>query len=61
MCAAALATTALWTLWLILLVALIFQAYIAAVKEFPVPGFVLHAIEAHLAESGTAVKFGRAT
>jgi AsmA-like C-terminal region len=61
MCAACLATVALWTSWLALLILLVFQAYIASVNELPVPRFLLHAIESHLAESGATVKFGRAT
>ena len=61
MCAAFLGTVLLWTLWLGLTILLIFQAYIASVNEMPVPRFLLHAIEAHLAESGATVKFGQAT
>jgi hypothetical protein len=60
-CAAFLGTVALWTLWLVLTIVLIFQAYIASVNEMPVPRFLLHAIEAHLAESGATVTFGKAT
>ena len=61
MCAAFLGTMLLWTLWLGLTILLIFQAYIASVNEMPVPRFLLHAIEAHLAESGATVTFGQAT
>jgi hypothetical protein len=61
MCGVILGTVALWTLWLALTVLLIFQSYIASVNELPVPRFLLHAIENHLAESGATVKFGQAT
>lgn len=61
LCAACLLTILVWTTWLVLAVALIFQGYIASVNEMPVPRFLLNGIEAHLAASGVAVKFGRAT
>jgi len=51
----------MWTAWLALALLVVFQAYIASVKELQVPRFLLHAIESHLAESGVTVKFGRAT
>src|SRR5580693_7815367 len=60
-CASCLLTLALWTLWLALVLLLCFQAYIATVNELQVPRFLLHAIEAHLAETGVTVKFGKAT
>jgi hypothetical protein len=60
-CASCLLTLALWTLWLALALLLCFQAYIASVNELQVPRFLLHAIEAHLAETGVTVKFGKAT
>jgi hypothetical protein len=60
-CGSILVTIALWTMWLALLVLLVFQGYIASVNEMPIPRFLLHAIENHLAESGVTVKFGRAT
>jgi hypothetical protein len=59
-CAACLLTLLLWTLWLVLAIALIFQAYIASVNEMPVPRFLLNGIEEHLAASGVSVRFGRA-
>ena len=59
-CATCLATLAVWSTWLVLLLLLFFQAYIASVNELPVPRFLLHAIENHLAESGLSVRFGRA-
>jgi len=61
LCAAFLLTVLLWTSWLLLAVLLIFQVYIASVKEMPVPRFLLHAIEDHLAASGVTVNFGKAT
>jgi hypothetical protein len=61
LCAACLLTVLLWTSWLVLAIILTFQAYIASVREMPVPRFLLNGIEAHLAASGVAVKFGRAT
>jgi hypothetical protein len=60
-CAACLLTLLLWTLWLVLVLLACFQAYIATVNELQVPRFLLHAIEAHLAETGVTVKFGKAT
>jgi AsmA-like C-terminal region len=59
-CVSGLVTVFIWTLWLGLLVLLVFQAYIASVNELEVPRFLLHAIEDHLAESGVSVEFGRA-
>ncbi|HEY4989642.1 MAG TPA: hypothetical protein VII09_07540, partial [Opitutaceae bacterium] len=61
LCGACLLTVALWTLWLTLALLLCIQAYVASVNELQVPRFLLSAIESHLAESGVAVKFGRAT
>jgi hypothetical protein len=60
-CVRCVVTLAVWTTWLLLLVLLLFQAYIGAVSELRVPRFLLHAIEDHLAQSGISVKFGRAT
>jgi hypothetical protein len=60
-CATGLLTLAVWTTWLLLVVALAFQAYIASVNEMPVPRFLLRGIEEHLAESGVSVRFGRAS
>jgi len=59
-CASGLATAAIWTLWLLLAIVLALQVYVASVKELQVPGFLLRAIEDDLAQSGIAVKFGRA-
>ncbi len=60
-CASGLLTAGLWTTWLLLLLLLAFQGYIASVKEIEVPRFLLRAIEGHLAEYGLSVVFGRAT
>jgi hypothetical protein len=60
-CASGLIATAFWTAWLLLVLLLAFQGYIASVKQLEVPRFLLHAIESHLAESGVSVAFGRAT
>jgi hypothetical protein len=60
MLASCLVTTALWTLWLGLVLLLGLQAYVASVNELEVPRFLLNAIEDHLAESGVSVAFGRA-
>lgn len=60
-CASGMATAAVWTAWLALALLLVFQAYIASVRELEVPRFLLRAIEGHLAESGISVVFGRAT
>jgi hypothetical protein len=60
-CAGAVISVVVWTSWLLLLVALCFQIYIASVNEMPVPRFLLRGIEEHLAESGLAVRFGRAS
>ena len=60
LCGSVLATVALWTLWLALALFLFFQAYIASVHELEVPRFLLNEIEAHLAQSGASVTFGRA-
>jgi hypothetical protein len=60
-CASCLLTLLLWTTWLALALLLSFQVYVASMNEFRVPGFLLHAIENHLAESGVTVKFGKAT
>jgi hypothetical protein len=59
-CGSALAALAIWTFWLVLLVTLGVQAYVATVRQLEVPRFVLHAIESHLAESGVSFAFGRA-
>jgi hypothetical protein len=59
-CATGLLVAAVWTTWLVLLLVLVFQGYIASVRELEVPRFLLHAIEDRLAESGVTVVFGRA-
>jgi hypothetical protein len=61
MCASCLATFAVWTAWLALLLLFAFQVYVASVNELQIPRFLLRAIEDHLAESGVSVRFGRAT
>ncbi len=60
-CAALLLTVATWSVWLLLVLLLCFQAYVGTVNELQVPRFLLRAIEDHLAQSGVTVKFGRAT
>ena len=60
-CAKALAGLAIWTTWLVLLLLLGVQAYVATVRQLDVPRFVLHAIERHLAESGVSFAFGQAS
>ncbi len=59
-CGRGLLTAAIWSLWLLLVVTLGLETYVATSKELQLPPFVLRAIEAHLAESGVSVKFGRA-
>jgi len=61
LCGAFLGTLVLWTVWLALVVLLGFQIYVSTVNELPVPRFLLDSIQAHLAESGISVSFGRAT
>jgi len=61
LCAAFVGTLVLWTVWLALLILLGFQIYISTVNELPVPRFLLDSIQAHLAETGVSVTFGRAT
>ena len=60
-CASLVATLLVWTTWLALALLLGVQAYVASENQMQVPGFLLRAIEAHLAESGVSVKFGKAT
>src|SRR5580698_3578232 len=59
-CGTCLLTLCLWTAWLALALLICVQAYIASVNELQVPRFILRSIEAHLAETGVSVKFGRA-
>src|ERR1017187_3445070 len=59
-CASGLVAAGVWTAWLLLVLLLAFQGYIASVRELEVPRFLLHAIEDHLAQSGVSVAFGRA-
>src|SRR6185312_3750849 len=58
-CLHALATLALWTLWLALALLLAAQAYLASSNQLEVPSFVLRAFEARLAQSGMQAAFGR--
>ena len=51
---------AVWTGWLVLLVALAIQVYLASEKQLQVPAFLLRAVEEHLAASGVTVTFGKA-
>lgn len=51
---------ACWTVWLVLGVTLASLGYIAAVRELPVPDFMLRRAEAELAKAGLTVRFGHA-
>src|SRR5947209_15462266 len=54
-----LGTLVLWSAWLVLVLALFVQLYIATTNELAVPGFVLHRLEQRLADSGLRATFGR--
>lgn len=57
-CGACVVSFCVWTLWLVLAIALACQIYIASAHELSVPPFVLRALEARLSASGVTVKFG---
>lgn len=59
-CLSCLATLLCWALWLGLGGLLTAQLYVAAVREVPVPDFVLRRIETQLAAANLSVSFGRA-
>ncbi len=59
-CASCAVTLACWTVWIVLGITLVALAYVALARELPVPDFVLRRTEARLAESGLALRFGRA-
>ncbi|WP_414659992.1 AsmA-like C-terminal region-containing protein [Horticoccus sp. 23ND18S-11] len=51
----------LWTLWLGLVLVLVFQLYILAANELTLPDFILRRLETQLAESGLRATFSRTT
>ena len=59
-CLSCCATLACWAVWLALGGLLGAQLYVAAVKEVPVPDFLLRHIESELAAANLEVRFGRA-
>jgi len=59
-CASCCVTLVCWALWLTLGTTLVVLAYIACVRELPVPNFALRRVEARLAEAGYALQFGAA-
>lgn len=60
-CATCLASFCLWTLWLGLVILLVFQIFIATSRELALPDFVLRSLEQRLAASGVRAEFGRAS
>lgn len=60
-CATCLASFCLWTLWLGLVILLVFQIFIASSRELALPDFVLRSLEQRLAASGVRAEFGRAS
>ena len=60
-CGSCTCTFARWTLWLLLSVLLAVQLYVLAARQFPVPDFLLRAIESRLASSQLTVHFRHAT
>jgi len=60
-CASCLATLLYWALWLVLGIALGWQAYVALAREVSVPDFILRRIESALAAENFSVRFGHAT
>ncbi len=52
-------TLTCWAAWLVLGGALLALAYVAVVREFPLPDFVLRRIEARLADANLALRFDR--
>jgi len=60
-CASCACSFARWTLWLLLSALLALQLYVLDARQFPVPAFLLRAIESRLAVSQLAVHFRHAT
>lgn len=58
-CASCCLTLSCWCVWIALAATLAGLAYVAIVREFPVPGFVLRRLEAQLADDQLALRFGR--
>lgn len=58
-CASCVVTLAFWSVWLVLGAVLAMLAYIAVLREFPVPGMVVRRLERDLASSNFALQFGR--
>jgi hypothetical protein len=56
---AGLQTLVVWSLWLVLLLALAAQVYVASSNELEVPRFLQRALEARLDASGVRATFGR--
>jgi hypothetical protein len=59
-CLKGVGTVVLWTLWLVLGLALLFQLRIASSRELSVPPLLLRKLESRLADEGLRVKFGNA-
>jgi hypothetical protein len=60
-CGSCACSFARWTLWLLLGALLALQLYVLAVRQFPVPAFLLRVIESRLAVSQLTVHFRHAT
>lgn len=58
-CGACVFSFVLWSVWLVLALLFIGQAYIATHQELEVPGFLLRSLEERLAASGVRATFGR--
>jgi hypothetical protein len=59
-CSSCACSFARWTFWLLLSVLLALQLYVLAARQFPVPAFVLRALESRLAVSQLTVHFRHA-
>ena len=59
-CGGCACTFARWTLWLLLVVLLALQIYVLVARQFPVPAFILRALESRLAASQLTVRFRHA-
>jgi hypothetical protein len=59
-CGSCACSFARWTLWLLLSALLALQLYVLAARQFPVPAFLLRAIESRLAVSQLTVHFHHA-
>jgi hypothetical protein len=60
-CGACLLSFGIWSLWLVLVLLLIGQSYIAINRELALPPVMLRALEERLAASGVRIEFGRAS